>query len=134
MINRDCCRCSDFLRGQTLQPNVMNIMVCFLPLCCLVYSAAQSSTAEQYLSGQNLLPSSDLRCLRHGTIHALDHRWELWKLPRRALYAARPQHQQQGHSHIHLHPFDTHRADDNCVIYEEFVLDLELQHGSLCPQ
>lgn len=31
-------------------------MVCFLPLCCLVYSAAQSGTAEQYPSGQNLSP------------------------------------------------------------------------------
>lgn len=47
-VNRSC-RCSDFLRGQTLQPNVMNIMVGFL--CCLVYSAAQSNIAEQYLSG-----------------------------------------------------------------------------------
>lgn len=45
-VNRSC-GCSDFLRAQTLQPNVMNIMVCFLFLCCLVYSAYQSSTVEQ---------------------------------------------------------------------------------------
>lgn len=54
-VNRSC-RCSDFLRGQTLEPNVMNIMVCLLLLCCLVDSAAQSCTAEQCPSLWNLSP------------------------------------------------------------------------------
>lgn len=54
-VNRSC-RCSEFLRGQTLEPNVMNIMVCLLLLCCLVDSAAQSCTAEQCPSLWNIFP------------------------------------------------------------------------------
>jgi len=68
-VNRSC-RCSEFLRGQTPQLNVMNIMFCsfFSGLFC---------SPEQYCRAIPIssepLPSSDLGCLSHETIHTLDH-------------------------------------------------------------
>lgn len=69
-VNRSC-RCSDFLRGQTLEPNVMNIMVCLLLLCCLVDSAALSCTAEQRPSLWNLSPplTGDVSDMNPLTLH-----------------------------------------------------------------
>lgn len=69
-VNRSY-RCSVFLRGQTLEPNVMNIMVCLLLLCCLVDSAAQSCTAELCPSLWNLSPplTGDVSDINPLTLH-----------------------------------------------------------------
>lgn len=76
------------------------------------------------------LPSSDWGCLRHEPTHTAPLSGALEIAPASTVRITCPASSSGAQAHF-FHPFGTHRAGDEFVTCEEFVLGLKLQHRSL---